>query len=203
MSYLVLHRDAAATILGDDPIVPRPQIEQYHELSDLFAAVDRLRDAEAERVIEAERRGRLEGYAAGHLEGRGAGQAEINAELFRLAMRDAAERRKLRADVAALAIEVVRRIAGEVGVGATVAALANQAAGNLVADTPAIIRVAPSAVAATSARLAEREGIDVVADSTLTPMDCVVETSLGRIHAGLETQLAAIDNAWAEVADAA
>jgi len=203
MSYLILHRDTAATILGDDPIVPRSKIERYHELSDLFAAIDQLRDSEAERIVEAERRGRLEGFAAGHLEGRDVGQAEINAELFRLSMRDAAERRKLRTDVAALAIEVVRRIAGEVGANATVAALAHQAAGNLVADIPAIIRVAPSAVVATSARLAERKGIEVVADATLAPMDCVVETSLGRIHAGLETQLDAIDNAWVEVADAA
>lgn len=197
MNYLLLHADRLTTLLADDPIVPARDVGQLTDALTLLGAAGQLCAEEAER-------GRAEGHAQGLAEGRAEAEAEARAQLFRLAVRDAAERRKLRGDVAALAIEVVRRIAGELGPEEIVAALAERAATSLLPETAATVRVAPGNVTEVTARLAHLPAIRVSADPGFGAEDCVVETALGRVHAGLETQLAAIAHAWeTEVADAA
>ena len=39
------------------------------------------------------------------------------------------------------------------------------------------------------------------ADPTLTDTDCVVETALGQVRAGLEVQLGAIERVWGQAGD--
>lgn len=197
MSYLLLHAGRLTTLLAEDPIVPARDVGALVDTTQLLETAERIRSEEAEQ-------GRNEGHAQGLAEGRATAEAELRAELFRLAVRDAGERQKLREDVATLAIEVVRRIAGALGPETVVAALAERAVAELVPDTVATMRVAPANVDAVSERLAKLPGIRVSPDAELGADDCIVETALGRVHAGLETQLAAIAHTWeTEVADAA
>jgi len=197
MSYVVLHADRLATTLAEDPIVPAADVARLHDLAGLLAEAARLRDAVATDVDAARAAARAEGFAAGYAEGRAAGEAEVREELFKLALRDQAALAARRADIARLAIEVVRRIAGEVGDPAMVAAIAEHAAATVAPDTKLTVRVAPSAEAATRERIDGRPGLVVEADPSLAADACVIETALGTAHAGLSTQLAQIERNWA------
>jgi len=198
MSFLVLHADRLATALADDPLVPAAEVGQVQDALALLAAAGELR-REAETAIEAARESaRAEGFAIGREEGLTAAETERQAELFRIALRDSELQRERQKDIARLALEVVRRIAGELDQGTMVAGLAERAAAQLAPDTVAVVRVSPVAVDAVRARLNGRSGLSVEADPLLDAKDCVIETALGRTHAGLDTQLAQIERMWSE-----
>lgn len=198
MSFIVLHADRFATALADDPIIPAADLRLLNGAVALLNEANQVHSDIGQRADAARREAHEAGYADGHREGLEAGAGDIRSELFRLAMRDGEERRARRAEIATLALEVVRRIAGEVGDAAFVAGLADRATAALVPDTVATVRVAPAQVAQVTARLAARTGIVVEGDATLAADDCVVETALGHTHAGLETQLAQIETAWGQ-----
>jgi type III secretion protein L len=200
MSFIVLRADRFATALADDPVIPAAELRQLQGAMALFEEADLVRRDAGEQADAARRAAHEAGFAEGRREGAEAGATDVRAELFRLAIRDGEERRARRAEVAALALEVVRRIAGEIGDAALVAGLADRATAALVPDTIATVRVAPAQIDAVSARLANRPGILVEADTALAPTDCVVETALGTTRAGLDTQLAQIEAAWSGAA---
>ena len=198
MTYIVLHADALATAVADDPIVPAAEMPALDGAIGLLAEAGQIRADSARQVQEARERGHAEGVAAGREEGLAAGAAEIRAELFHLAIRAGEERRRHQGEISTLALEVVRRIVGEIGDAATVQGLAERAIAALAPDTVATIRVPAAQVEAVKARLEARDFVTVEADPTLGGTDCVVETALGRTYAGLETQLAQIEAAWKE-----
>lgn len=191
MSFLLIQRSAAATLVVDDALVPAADIPAFTRAVALLAATE-----------EVAGRARAEGHAAGFVEGRRAGEeaaaADLASRLFALEVEAARGRASRRRDAARLALEVVRRIAGEIGPEATVAAIAERAVAELAPDVAVIVKVAPVAQAAAAARLAEIEMVTVAADPELADTDCVLETRLGVVRAGLDTQLAAIERAWEE-----
>jgi type III secretion protein L len=200
MSFVLLHADRVATALVDDPVVPAAEVGTLRSALALLEAAGQIRGEAEARATEAIEAGYQRGHAQGLADGRAAGEAEMRTEMFRLAMRDG-EARKLRQDeIAGLALEVVRRIAGAIGDEAMVARLAERAAAQLAPDTAATVRVPPAALAEASQRLSGLPHLIVEEDATLAPTDCVVETALGRTHAGLETQLSQIERSWAEAA---
>ncbi|QJU59904.1 hypothetical protein HL653_21080 [Sphingomonas sp. AP4-R1] len=200
MSFIVLHADRVATAMTDDPIVPARDLRLLNGAVALLAEANQVHTDMGRQADMARRAARDEGFAEGRRAGVEAGAADVRAEIFQLAMRDGEERRRRQGEIAALALEVVRRIAGEVGEAVFVAGLAERATAALAPDTIATIRVAPAQVETVAARLAHRAGLAVEGDATLDPTDCVVETALGRTHAGLETQIAQIEAAWARAA---
>ncbi|TGX52241.1 hypothetical protein E5A73_15685 [Sphingomonas gei] len=198
MSYLVLHADRLATALADDPLVPAADVSRVQDALALLAEAGALRRGAAETTDAAREVARAEGYAEGRAEGLAAAESERQAELFRIALRDGELQRARQKDIARLALEVVRRIAGELDDQTMVAAIAERAAAQLAPDSAAIVRVAPPALDAVRARLDGRAGISVETDPLLEGQDCVIETALGRTHAGLDTQLAQIERIWGE-----
>ncbi len=194
--FILLHAQADASLLADDPIVPAADVARFAETVALLGAAAALRDDARGARDTALADAREEGYAAGHAEGRAAGDASIRDELARLAAADAARADAQREDLARLALKVVRRIAGSVGTDDFVAGLAAQAAAHVAPETAATVRVHPDAVARTRERLAGARLLSVEGDATLDPFDCIVETLLGRTHAGLDTQLAHLEQAW-------
>jgi type III secretion protein L len=198
MTFLVLHADRLATALTDDPLVPARDVGRVQDALALFAEAGSLRGGAEEAIEAARAKAQAEGFAAGREEGLAAAEAERQAELFRIAMRDSELQRERQKDIARLALEVVRRIAGELDDGAMVAGLAERAAAQLAPDSVAVVRVAPDSVDMVRAQLNGRTGLSVEADPSLDAQDCVIETALGRTHAGLDTQLAQIERMWAE-----
>ncbi|NIJ22191.1 flagellar biosynthesis/type III secretory pathway protein FliH [Sphingomonas naasensis] len=201
MTFLVLHADRLATALADDPLVPAADVGRMQDAMALLAEAGALRSGADAAIAAAREAARAEGFAAGRAEGLAAAEDERRAELFRIALRDGELQRARQKDVARLAVEVVRRIAGVLDDGAVVAGLAERAAAQLAPDSVGVVRVAPDAVAAVRARLDGRAGLSVEADPALSGQDCVIETALGRTHAGLDTQLAQIARMWGEALD--
>lgn len=195
-SFLLLHADSASTLLADDPIVPADDVTRLEDVTALLDAAAALRNDAQEARDAARAAARAEGFAAGHAEGRAAGEASIRDELLRLAQDDAVRAETQRADLAKLALEVVRRIAGTIGAPEMIAGIAAQAAAQVAPETAATVRVHPAAVVRVTERLATLRHISVEADETLAPDDCVVATPLGRTHAGLDTQIAQLERAW-------
>jgi flagellar biosynthesis/type III secretory pathway protein FliH len=198
MTFLVLHADRLATTLADDPLVPAADVGRVQDALALLAQAGDLRRGAEATTDAAREAARVEGFAAGRAEGLAAAEAERQAELFRIALRDSELQRERQKDIARLALEVVRRIAGEIDKGAMVAGLAERAAAQLAPDSMAVVRVAPEAAEAVRVRLDGRAGLSVEADPLLEGQDCVIETALGRTHAGLDTQLAQIERMWGE-----
>ncbi|MBY0301856.1 MULTISPECIES: FliH/SctL family protein [Sphingomonas] len=194
MSYVLIHADTAATLVRDDPIVPATDLPAFSEARTLLEAAAAIRDAAASDARTAADAAREEARAAGHAEGLATGAAQVRDELLRLAAADAARLTAQRDDLARLALEVVRRIAADLGPAEMVAALADRAAASVSPDPSPVVRVHPDAVTATAARLGSRARIE--GDSRLSRDDCVLATPLGEVHAGLETQLAALARAW-------
>lgn len=202
MSFLVLHADRLATALTDDPLVPADDVGRVQDALALLAEAGRLRVGAGAAIDAARENARAEGFAAGRAEGLAAAESERQAELFRIALRDGELQRERQKDIARLALEVVRRIAGEIDRSAMVAGLAERAAAQLAPDSVAVVRVAPPALETVRTRLDGRAGLSVEADPLLGEQDCVIETALGRTHAGLDTQLAQIARMWGEALDA-
>jgi flagellar biosynthesis/type III secretory pathway protein FliH len=198
MSFLVLHADRLATALTDDPLVPADDVGRVQDAIALLAEAGRLRTGAGDTIDAAREHARAEGFETGRSDGLAAAEAERQAELFRIALRESELQRERQKDIARLALEVVRRIAGELDDGAMVAGLAERAAAQLAPDSVAVVRVAPVAVDLVRAQLDGRAGLSVEADPSLGAQDCVIETVLGRTHAGLDTQLAQIERMWGE-----
>lgn len=196
MSFVLLHADRLRSVVAGDALIPADQVDSVRDASALLVEAGVLRDAAEQDIAKA----REAAHAAGLDEGRNAARDETAAgQTETLARLEAAaiERDVLRqADVARLAIEVVRRIAGKVEETAMLAGIAERATAALVTTAGATVRVTPDAVEPVRVRLADRVGVSVEGDATLDPLDCVVETPLGRTRAGFETQLAAIERAW-------
>lgn len=196
MTFVALHADRLVTVVAADPLVPARDVGTVYDAAGLLAEAGRLRAA-AEATIEAAREtARADGFAQGEAAGRAAGEVATSEALARLEAAAVARDTARQADVARLAVEVLRRIAGELGDAAVIAGLAQRAAAALPAEIGATVRVPPAVVDDVRARLAPHAALTVEADAALDGTACVLETPLGRTHAGLETQLAAIGRAW-------
>ena len=196
MSLYLITADSMSTLATDDPIISASSVGPLRDAAAALAGATALRGAAAADAAAAAADGHTAGLAAGYGEGRAAAMAEVSAELLALTGRADADRARLRNDVSQLALEVVRRIAGEIGEADTVAALAGRAAADLLPDAIATVRVRPEALDATASRLAGNRGLTIIADPALAFGDCLIETPLGISHAGLDIQLAAVERAW-------
>ena len=196
MSLYLITADSMSTLATDDPVIPAASVGPLQDAAAALAGAAALRARAAADAEAAVADGHSAGHAAGYAEGRSATMAEASAELLALTGRADADRARVRNDVSQLALEVVRRIAGEIGEADTVAALASRAAADLLPDAVATVRVRPEALEATAARLAGNRGLTVIADPALAFGDCLIETPLGISHAGLDIQLAAVERAW-------
>jgi len=197
VSYVLIASGAGAVVLGQDWRTPRDAIAPLSTAVDLLRAVE----ARAERIeteaAAAQTAGRERGRQAGRAEGFEAARAEVAQRLAALEEDARAERAALRDSVGALALEVVRRIAAALGPTAMVEALAERAVREVLPDQPLTVRVAREAVGGVERRLWPLDAtVQVVADPTLSSTDCLVETPAGRVDAGLNVQLAALDRAF-------
>lgn len=192
--YVLIRADTAATLVRDDPLVPASDVPALTDIQAVLDAAARLRDDARTAANEIADVAREEARAAGRAEGIAAGQAEVREELLRLVQADAARAEAQRGDLARLGLEVVRRIAGDLGSPEMVAALADRAAAALAPEPVPVVKVHPDAVETVRARLSSRAAVE--ADATLDATDCVLVTPLGAVRAGLETQLAQLARAW-------
>ena len=203
MTYLLLHRTTDGALLTDDPVIPREDVASLSEgialLSDIQRRAETMQTQRRQALEQAVAQGRACGYAEG-AEAARREYAERCAELERLTSQYSD---RLRQQVVAFSLQIVRRIAGELGDDAVVAALAEKAVRELAAEDPVVIRVHPAQADSVRSHMASiGRQADIEADPALAPADCVISSALGRIDAGLQTQLAAIASALSDSAGA-
>lgn len=190
MSYVLLASAPTATLLSDRAIIPAADVARLSTAAELLETLEAHRDAVG-------RAARAEGFETGKAEGldrAAAHTAETIAEAHRVLD---AERERLRGQAAGLALEIVRRIAAELGPDATVAALAERAVRDLLPQEPIRVRVAAERVGSVSARLWPiHERVEVTAEPGLGPDECLIDTPSGHVRAGLAVQLAALEKAF-------
>ena len=176
--------------------------EEYSRLLEagelLAAARDRAEAirAEAEEAYEARRR---EGYDDGVMEGR-MEQAE---KMMETAMQAVEYIENIEETLVGVVTSAVRKIIGELDEKERIVRVVRTALVAVRSQQKVLIRVCPADEAAVrdalSAMIASAPGgvsfLDVSADPRMKPGDCILESELGVVDAGLETQLKALENA--------
>jgi type III secretion protein L len=170
----------------------------WADISDLTAVVREAGEVLASARNEAQAV-RQQAHAEGYT--KGIEQAQVQSARHLLEAQRAARRFVEASEerIVALAVAIVERIAPKLNQAQLLAALAAEALTTIRAERHLRVAVAEEAVAATRAMLEqwqqahpEIESAQVVANPDLEPFACEVDSELGRIRAGLRTQLAAI-----------
>jgi flagellar assembly protein FliH len=201
-AFVVLHTSAQLSLATDRLLLPPEQAPALADALALAEALAQLHDGEAARVQAAidagQARGRAEGEAQGCALALQNAAATLAHTVQQLEARAAVQAEELQHHVVALALLVVRHIAAELAPEQVLAALARKAFEHLAADAttglPACqLRLHPALLPAVQRQLAGTPpALRVVADDSLAPLDCVLDTPGGRLLAGLETQLARV-----------
>jgi flagellar biosynthesis/type III secretory pathway protein FliH len=176
-------------------------------LQDASGLVDRLEalwQAEAGRIEAAEQAARQQGWAEGGAHARAAAEADVAEQLARLTREAEAVRDEARQEVARLALQVARKLLGQLPEPERQAALALQAARELMPARTWRLAVHPHCAPALRERLAQLAPqehaalaqAEVSEDDAVAPGDCRLDTEFGSARAGLDAQLERLAAAW-------
>lgn len=203
MSFLLWQRGALG-IASTRVVLRAAEVPLLQEAGALVERLQALWHAEAGRVEAAAEAGRTHGWAEGGEQARQAAEAELAAQLAQVTTQVEAVRDEARQEVAALALQVVRKLLGSLPEPERQAALALQAARELLPARTWRLAVHPQVAPALRARLASlgpdaRGGLaqaEVCEDAGLALGDCRLDTEFGSARAGLDAQLARLASAW-------
>lgn len=206
MSFLLWQRDQLGIASGQQ-VLRAAQVPLLQDASALVARLQALWQAESGRIEAAEESARRRGRAEGEERARVSAEAALAERLAALAHQAEAARDEARQQVAALALQVVRKLLGGLPLAESQAALALQAARELLPARVWRLAVHPDAAPALRERVArlgpeERAALaggEVVEDASLAPDDCRLDTEFGSARAGLEAQLDRLAAAWGVV----
>jgi type III secretion protein L len=177
----------------------------WSEVTDLARVLHEARTVLTE-AQESAKSIRERAFAQGHAEGSAAAQAA--SARYLLEAQHAAQEFVVASQqrIVALSLGILARIAPRLGQSELVSALVLEALNAVTGEQSLRVYVAPEAVAATEAVLAQWqrehariEAPRVTADPSLEAFGCVVESELGRIEAGLTAQLTAVGDALTTV----
>ena len=213
MSYVALFVSDEMSVATSRRVFAPSELESLADARALVGAIEAWRAGAAARQEAAAELAREDGWRAGFEAGEREARARLARREIELAAQSQRERAALRtqteACVAMLAMEVVRKLAGELDAAELVCGLARQAVRQLLDDEPVTLVVHPAAHARVRERCGPREAgrdrwpvVAVEEDATLAPFDCRLVTRAGTTIAGLDTQLRRIEAAWNEVGEA-
>lgn len=208
MSYLALYRSSRWTVTVDDDALhlPAAELPALAQALDLARHVEGVAEAETARVQAAIDEGRAEGRR----EGRSAGLAEARAEalekwtetLAQLQGIAEQERHELRQALAEISLLVVRRVLAELPPEQVLRGLVQRAIEQTEDRRALSVKVHPDVhhlltTPRPHAPWADTP-VEFIADPALGPWACEVSTPTGRLLAGLEDQLARVQDSLSE-----
>jgi len=203
MTFVALVRDPSVSLTTDQLVIRADDVQALNNAVDVGRRLTRLLEESEQQLASARQRAFDEGHAAGKEAGLLAARDEISAQLTAMALAAHRQRIALQGSVARLAIQVVRKLAGEIGAPEMVAGLAQTAASDLLPGTSLTVRVHPSVADAVSMRLGAAQSahpgktlhVEIRVDDALDPFDCTLDTACGTAIAGLEAQLKRLETA--------
>ncbi|HTT11058.1 MAG TPA: FliH/SctL family protein [Burkholderiaceae bacterium] len=205
MSYLLWHRDRKVGFAGSRVVLRAAEVPLLADAHLLRDRLEQLGDEEARRIAAAAEDARVKGYVQGREEGALEAREELAATLTEFAGRGEAERMRVRDEIATLALQVVRKLLGQLPAEGVLAALAETAAREMLPTQTLTLIVHPDQCDAVRARLAASAAapadaptprFDVQPDPDCRPGVCRIETEHGTVDASLEAQLARLAKAW-------
>jgi flagellar biosynthesis/type III secretory pathway protein FliH len=201
VSYIALVNDKTYTLSTSNKVINANDIEILADVAAAGEHVQSLLSTVQQRVEEQSQQGYDEGYAKGMAEAQKSIDQTVSQELVRLHQRYIRERQQMADNAIVLAGQMVKRIAGELGDEAVIAAVAKTAAEEFVAAGQAkklFIRVPMGCVAIVKEKLQTsalinaselNQWVETVADESLQGTQCLIETEMGSCNAGLDEQL--------------
>jgi len=204
MSYLLWQRSGDVRIASPRLVLRAAEVPLLGDAQALRDTLERLRSEQEGIVAAAAAQARERGHAQGVEAGRREAVEQVAATLTLLAQASAEELDRLRGEVGALALQVVRKLLGQVAEDAVLAALAATAARDLLGTQPLALVVHPELCQPVRERLAAAQDdgppalrCEVRGDPACARDACRIETEHGSVEASLEAQLARLEAAWA------
>ncbi len=181
--------------LSTDSLVYEPdEVNTLQSILDQAGEVHQLIESEQTLIEQAKEKGYNEGYEAGQTAVYEAALEHIATKLVTLTKEANATREELQHSAGDIAIQIVSKIASQIGPEETVKSLALTAARQLTSLETIVLRVHPDIKPYLTDELVKDSKInhkivDIIADAELAEDDCILETEYGHIKAGLQTQL--------------
>ena len=201
MTYLALIHDPTVCVASDKLVIPAAELASLKNAVELGENLAHLLFQEQGRIDSAERQGYEKGYKQGRAEGLQQGLEQLSDSLVELVERVDQLHSQLQVSAVKIAIQIVRKIAVEVGEQAMVVSLAETAVQELLPSGKLVVKVHPDLWETVAERLnalqknLSHPHMEVRTDDTLALFDCVLDTEHGSVIAGLETQLANLGKA--------
>lgn len=201
MSFMLWQREGDTRIGANRLVLRAAEVPLLQHALALREMLEERRDAQVQLIADAVADGFARGEAEGLASGRRAAADEAAEQLLALSTHAAAERERLRHDVGALALQVVRKLLGAFADDCVLASLAATASADLLPGARPALVVHPRHGEALRARLAAAEAagapsIELRTDAACAPDDCRLETEHGSVDVALEAQLARLAAAW-------
>lgn len=192
MTFVTLFSDEHGFLASDQTVFSPEELKPLQTVIDQAKQLDQRLDQQKQReekaFATAMERGRLEGLAQGRAEA----SVENAKQLRQWHEQHAQAVEQVRDSCAELAVDIVRKIAGNINTDQWLLAQAQQAAEDVLDEVTIKLRVHTSRAETVRALLAKAEHSrisSVVADDTLTEQACILDTGSGQIDVGLDTQL--------------
>lgn len=204
MTFLLWQRSTDTRIASSRLVLRAAEVPVLGDALALRDELERLRREQAQLVADARAEARAQGHADGAALGRREAHERLATNLATLARQSAAERERLRNEIGALALQVVRKLLGRFADDEVLVALADTAAAEVLPTPVLAVVVHPDRVDAVRARLAagrDHEAApsldcEVRGDAACTIDACRLETGHGSVDVALEAQLARLEAAW-------
>lgn len=197
MSYLLWH-DGAPSLASPRRLFSPDEVQA---LEDVHILCTRLADEQAaltRQAQAAEAQARSQGRVQGLAEGRALGLAEatqgVAAALDAAARSADAARETARGEIAMLALQIARKLIGQLPEAEQLSRLAQEAARRTLPDGPLLLRVHPTQEDAVRALVGATATVQ--GDAALPPGGCRLSGASGEIDASLDVQLARLAHGW-------
>jgi flagellar assembly protein FliH len=197
VSYLLWH-DGAPSLASQRRLFSPDEVQALQDVHSLCTRLADEQAALARQAQAAEVQARSQGRAQGLAEGRAAGLAEaaqaIAAAIDAAARAADAARDAARAEIAMLALQIARKLIGQLPEAEQLARLAQEAARSTLPDGPLLLRVHPAQEDAVRALVGATATVQ--GDAALATGACRLSGANGEIDASLDVQLARVAKGW-------
>jgi type III secretion system HrpE/YscL family protein len=203
MSYLLWQRDRNVGVGAARVVLRAAEVPLLADAQRLRDRLEQLNDDAAQRIAAAEQDARVQGYVQGREEAAREVQEEVAKTVLALRQKAAQDYEQMRGQIAALALQVARKVLGQMPGESVLAALAQNAARDMLPAPALTLVVHPDQCDAVRTRLAAladadpaQPRFDVKPDPECKPGVCRIETEFGTVDASLDAQLGRIAAAW-------
>jgi len=195
VTFISLFSDEHGFVATDQRLFSPEELSSVNQVIEQAQRLEQQLATHHQKVEAAETSAAEKGYLLGIEKGKSAAAEQLAVAIKNLQEVQQQELEEVKANCAELAIEIVRKIAGNSEPLTWMQAQVEEAVQELVDEPVLKLRVATEQAEPLRLRLASsnQQAIQtVIADETLEPNACVLVTAGGQIDIGLDTQLDAI-----------